>query len=286
MAGSFLRGDVHVVWAGMTPDMQAALASVDTLTAVRGDLLRAFGSEETILTERTARWTGSPTLLQFVVAFAQDERIAGFFVRPQLDAPPSRHSDYKTKATLRLPIKGAWHVYWGGREIADNYHAVDLGQRFAIDLVVMRDRQPHSGNPTALESHYCWNQPILAPADGIVVHAVDSLPDQPIGSTDPGNPAGNHVVIDFGNEEYGFLAHMRQGSLRVSKGDRVKAGMQIGQCGNSGNTSEPHLHFHLQTSPQLDRGDGLPAQFVNYFSDGIRVERGEPTRGQTIQPVE
>lgn len=297
VTGSFLRGDVHVIWAGMTPEMQAALNSVDALMAVRGDLLRTFGSEESILTERTvrqeshdvyertSRWTGSPMLLRFVVAVAQDERIAGFFVRPQMDAAPSRHLDYQTKATLRLPINGAWHVYWGGRETADNYHAVDGVQRFAIDLLVMRDGQSHSGNPTVLENHYCWDQPILAPADGVVVRAVDGLPDQRIGSTDPGNPAGNHVVIDFGNGEYGFLAHMRQGSLRVSKGDRIKAGLQIGQCGNSGNTSEPHLHFHLQTSPQLGRGDGLPAHFVSYFSNGIMVERGEPTRGQTIHPA-
>jgi len=62
----------------------------------------------------------------------------------------------------------------------------------------------------------------------------------------------------------------------------VKQGQIIGRCGNSGNTSEPHLHYHLQNSPKFGQSEGLPAQFVNYVADGERVERGEPVQGQRI----
>ena len=73
--------------------------------------------------------------------------------------------------------------------------------------------------------------------------------------------------------------------MAVAEGERVEAGQEIGRCGNSGNTSEPHLHFHLQTTPVLGEGEGLPAFFNAYMADGETVERGEPVRGQTVEPL-
>lgn len=298
MAERFLHGDVDAIWSASTPEMQKAFGSVGILAAMHDDLLARFGAENTILSERTderaghdvytrvSRWSQKPAPLELVIAFDGAERIAGFFIRPQPVAAPSRFLDYDTRAALRLPVNGDWFVYWGGREIENNYHAADVGQRFAVDLLVVRNGQSHSGEPLRLESYYCWERPILAPAEGVVVRAIDGLPDQAIGASDQENPAGNHVVIDFGNNEYGFLAHLRQGSVRVAKGDTVTAGREIGLCANSGNTSEPHLHFHIQTSPRLGQGKGLPAQFTNYQADGVLISRGELRKGEIIQPVE
>lgn len=294
---AFLRGETQSLWSVMTTQMQGALGSSEALASFRGSLMKSFGREEAVISEKTsqdggfnvytrlARWTGAPVPIQTVVAFDKAGQIAGFRIQAQPVAAPTKRLDYRTRATLRLPFEGVWHVFWGGRNIEENYHAVDNGQRFALDFVVVKDGRTHAGDPSVLGNYYCWDKLILAPADGTVVVAVDGLPDQPIGSMDPGNPAGNHVVLDFGNGEYGFLAHLKQGSVKVAPGEQVKAGVKIGRCGNSGNTSEPHLHFHLQTSPRLGDGEGLPAQFVNYQADGASIERGEPKRGQTIQPV-
>lgn len=109
-------------------------------------------------------------------------------------------------------------MVWGGRTLEQNYHAADDAQRFAIDVLVYRDGVTHRGEPQKLESYYCWNQPILSPAAGTVANVVADLPDNPIGSTDPQNPAGNHVVLDFGNGEFAFLGHMRRGSIRLQPG--------------------------------------------------------------------
>lgn len=297
-AEMFLGGDMAAVWSASTPEMQKALGSVENLASIRDDLLTDFGTEDTILSERAeeqaghdvytrvSRWTEGTAPLELIIALDDAEQIAGFFIRPQPVAAPSSYLDYQTKARLRLPFDGDWFVYWGGRDIEDNYHAVDAGQRFALDLLILRDGQSHAGDPASLESYHCWGQPILAAADGVVMRAVDGLPDQAIGSTDTANPGGNHVVIDFGNDEYGFLAHLRQGSVQVAKGDRVTVGQQIGQCGNSGNTTEPHLHFHMQTSPRLGRGEGLPVQFTNYRADGALIDRGEPRKGEIVRPAE
>ena len=100
---------------------------------------------------------------------------------------------------------------------------------------------------------------------------------------DRANPVGNHVVIDHGGE-FSFLAHLRQGSVSVKAGDRVSAGQPLGRCGNSGNTTMPHLHYHLQTTAVFAQGAGLPAQFNDYRADGQRVARGEPQRGEHLEP--
>ena len=79
-----------------------------------------------------------------------------------------------------------------------------------------------------------------------------------------------------------MFAHIRPGSVRVKVGQTVAAGDTLGLCGNSGNSSEPHLHYHLQNSPRLFDADGLPAQFVNYLSNGKSVARGLPVKGERI----
>jgi murein DD-endopeptidase MepM/ murein hydrolase activator NlpD len=102
---------------------------------------------------------------------------------------------------------------------------------------------------------------------------------------DAKNPAGNYVLLDHGDGEYSLLAHLIPGSLAVKPADRVVAGQLLGRCGNSGHSSEPHLHYHLQTSAKVGDGDGLPAQFHGYLADGSLVSRGEPQRGQTIRAL-
>lgn len=295
---AFLDGDIGSIWSQMDAQMQGALGSADALKQLLSALRRDFGEEKEVVSEeiaeqddytiylRTSQWSKAATPLMMQWTFDAEGRIAGFFVRPKPVAADSRFLDYRTKTSLRLPFDGEWFVFWGGRDIEQNYHAVDRAQRFALDLVVRQGETSFEGDPADVESYHCWDRPILAPAAGMVVAAVNELPDQAIGSSDPAHPAGNHVVIDFGNGEFGFLAHMRKSSVTVKAGDRVEAGQQVGGCGNSGNTSEPHLHFHLQTTPDLTNGEGLPAQFVNYRADGKAVEWGEPEQGQVVAPAD
>ncbi|MCI0452257.1 MAG: M23 family metallopeptidase [Candidatus Latescibacteria bacterium] len=99
---------------------------------------------------------------------------------------------------------------------------------------------------------------------------------------DPKNPIGNGVVIDHGNGEFSLLAHMQPKSLRVNTGDAVKAGALLGLCGNSGNTSEPHIHYHLQGGPDLKTAAGLPAPFSSLIVNGKPVAKAELLKGQTV----
>lgn len=295
---AFLSGNIEPLWRDMTADMKTALGDVDALPILRSDLEVQLGAEARILTEevikdqgfdvymRTARWSKSEADIIMQWTFDANGQIAGFFVRPKPAAAPSRYLDYQTRTRLTLPFAGEWYVYWGGRTLMQNYHAVNQAQRFASDLVIRKDGASFAGDPSQLASYHCWDTPILAPADGTIVTAVSNMPDLPIGQTDPRNPAGNHVVIDLGNGEFAFLAHFRQGSVAVKPGGHVSRGQEVARCGNSGNTSEPHLHFHLQTTPDLTSGEGLPAIFESFLAGGAQVARGELSQGQSVRPAE
>jgi hypothetical protein len=197
---------------------------------------------------------------------------------------PSNYLDYRTKTRLRLPFNGAWTVAWGGRTIELNQHAFEISQRFAHDLYVMVDGETHYGSGEDNEQYYCFGRPILAPGHGVVVTAVDGVEDNVPGVSNPAQIGGNYVIIDHGNGEYSVLAHFKQNTIVVQPGQKVRAGQRLGACGNSGNSSEAHLHYHLQDTPVLFQAEGLPAQFVNYVADGVRVKRGELLRWQVVSP--
>lgn len=223
---------------------------------------------------------GPATLL---LALTTEGKIAGLAVRPITKEFPSTKLDYITKTTLQLPFNGEWFVFWGGRTLAENYHAASKSQRFAYDMLIMKDGVSHTGDGKKLTDYYSFGADILAPAPGTVVWSCDSLPNNEIGQTDTAHPVGNGVVIDHGNGEFSLIAHLQPKSLHFKMGDAVKAGDVLGKCGNSGNTSEPHLHYHLQTGPDITSAEGLPVTFTGLCVDGKKVEKVEPKKGQSIK---
>jgi hypothetical protein len=182
-----------------------------------------------------------------------------------------------------LPFKGNWLVLSGGRSVAENHHAGTVDQRFAADIATIKHGRTFSGDGTRLEQYFCFGRPILAPGDGTVVEVNDGIPDNPINAPFDSPPSGNFVMIDYGNSEYSLLAHLKLGSIKVKVGDKVQPGHKIGQCGNSGNATVPHLHIHLQNTPVLFKGEGLPLQFQTYIANKKFVNTGEPVTGQIIR---
>jgi murein DD-endopeptidase MepM/ murein hydrolase activator NlpD len=211
--------------------------------------------------------------------------IHGMLVRPTPAPAPSKFADRKTRTALRLPFDGAAYVAWGGRAPHQNYHVEFADQRFAYDFFLLDGGRIHRGDGTQNEDYACFGRPILTPAGGTVREVLDTVPDNQPGRMNPAIPPGNHVIIGHGRGEYSVLAHLRQGSVRVRPGERVAAGQPVGVCGNSGNSSAPHLHYHLQTADRAGAGVGLPAQFREYSADGALKTVGEPVRGQTVEAV-
>lgn len=294
---AFYRGELEAIAADFSAQASAAIGGLDGLAAFRQQVLEQLGEEVEVLDEvvgeqqgatvytRTSVFDGFEGPVVVIWAFGPDGAIVGFAVQssqPTTEAA-SRFLDYDTKAQLRLPFDGAWTVFWGGRSVEQNYHAAYTDQRFAYDFVVMRGGSTYSGEGSSNEEYHCFGLPILAPGDGVVVAVENSVPDNEPSVFDAEDPLGNHVIIDHGHAEFSFLAHLRQGSVVVEPGMPLQAGDVIGKCGNSGRSSEPHLHYHLQNSAEPLAGEGLPAQFQGYLADGEPVIRGEPLQGQTVE---
>ena len=144
---------------------------------------------------------------------------------------------------------------------------------------------------------------MLAPAGGVVVRAHDRERDHwsrtsppamlylllegaPRELLRPGRILGNHVVLDLGDGVYALFAHLRRGSLRVRRGERVEPGQQLAECGNSGNSSEPHLHFQLMDHPSVLLAAGLPMRFDRLDGERAGVPHaGRPFSAPPPEPV-
>jgi hypothetical protein len=292
----FLSGKAEQLWERFSPEMKSAAHGIEGLQGMMKQVSEQAGREAEILSEtcesngpvriytRLSRFDRRPAAITMRWAWDAKGVIVSGAVRPTAEPAASAFLGYQTKTKLRLPFQGSWHVFWGGRSLADNYHVIARDQRFACDFLQLKNGVSHGGAGKTNAQYYCFGLPILAPGAGTVAAVVDSLPDNDPGSRDPVHPFGNHVIIDHGDGEFSVLGHLQRGSIRVALGQTLAAGDTLGTCGNSGNTSEPHLHFHLQNGPALGAADGLPAYFIAYSADGAAVGRGEPRKGQIVTP--
>ncbi|MCR8845834.1 M23 family metallopeptidase [Paenibacillus sp. SC116] len=184
---------------------------------------------------------------------------------------------YQTKTTFQLPFDGEWFVGWGGHNVIENYHYAYETQRYALDLVVTKKGKSFKGSGKNNEDYYAFGKKVLSPADGTVVEIVTDIPDNVPGEMNPEQTAGNYVIIDHGNNEYSLLAHFKQHSIKVKKGDKIKTGDYLGDCGNSGNSSEAHIHYQVSDKPSFEHGRSLPPR----YEKGIFPVQGQTLKGQS-----
>jgi murein DD-endopeptidase MepM/ murein hydrolase activator NlpD len=185
---------------------------------------------------------------------------------------------------LAPPVTGRWIVMNGPADHVPSHGTHAHGQTFALDLVC----DPEDGSRPAFGEGAAFRAPeefpgfgreVLAPADGRVVAVHDGAKDHRTRSTrlavawmmlaamarelaGSRHVLGNHVVLDLGDGAYAVLAHLERGSVAVRPGQEVRRGELVGRCGNSGNSSEPHLHLQVQDHPKAPVAAGLPLAFT------------------------
>lgn len=198
-------------------------------------------------------------------------------------AYPASLTEMEPAITVRAPADGPLKVLWGGESLGTNYHAAFADQRWAYDLT----RAPYLTGSSRLEDYGCYGLPVVAPIDAVVSSTHDGEPDNVPGvaSNNLEAPEGNRVVLRLATGTYLILAHLQPGSLQVAAGDVVAAGQVLARCGNSGNTSEPHLHLHHQRQDPavtpMNLAEGLPLFFSGpngpwMPEGGIQMRDGRP----------
>ena len=149
---------------------------------------------------------------------------------------------------IKLPFWGEWMVsqgHSGPYTHKDEY-------RHALDFVITdTEGQQYKNEGDLLTDYYCYGKTILAPADGVVSEVQDGIADNVVGTENLIQNWGNTIVIKHHDYLYTNLSHLKEQSIKVKKGDHVKAGDSIALCGNSGRSPYPHLHFQMQATPYI-----------------------------------
>lgn len=181
------------------------------------------------------------------------------------------------------PLRGDhWLAGNGPSSTSDHWRALQplhgramISQRFAIDWVKLGDDgKTYHGDLLDNRNYYAYGSEALAVADGVVTEVKDGIPQNVPGASSRAVPitvetiGGNHVILKIGEGYYAFYAHLQPGSIRVKVGDKVRRGQVIGLVGNTGNSTEPHLHFHISNANSPLASEGLPYALRSFEVEG------------------
>ena len=201
-----------------------------------------------------------------------------------------------TPIVVDFPLRGEWAAYHTPAERVPSHGTDQLGQRYAYDFLRIERNQKGSKfcRPSmhryhlvgvSLDSCYGWAEPIHAPFGGTIAVAYDWWPERnpvhfvrdlavvlknaltfdPTKASGLASVLGNHIVLKMpGHEVYALIAHARTASSRVREGDEIELGQHLADVGHSGNSTAPHLHFHLMDGPNVLTARGLPCAFRKY----------------------
>lgn len=217
----------------------------------------------------------------------------GLIRAPRSDRPP---------VDLAPPVRGRWVALNSPGSAVPSHGVKAYGQMYAVDLL-----QPSADAATSIgwslrvrkpESYLCFGAPVLAMAAGTVVRATSAQRDHRSRDTWPSllwmmvvegavrelaraaRILGNHVIVEHDDGTWAAYAHLRQHSTTVRAGDRVAAGQQMAEVGNTGNSSEPHLHVQLMDSPHPTAAAGIPIRWPDLIVDPAEIDPrwtvGEP----------
>jgi Peptidase family M23 len=219
-----------------------------------------------------------------VVAYLALFLWAWFKIQPDLKNMSNGNAVRDAHLT-RLPFDGGWYVFSGGEKAEQNTHHGFGAQNFAIDFVICQDGvQTKRTDGKTNEDYYCWDQSIYAAHDGTVVISVDGIPDNRPKEMNPQMVYGNVIMIQDSSGFVSVYAHLKNGTVSQRAGDMIKSGDRLGTCGNSGNSSEPHLHFHVQSEVGFEKGLSIRSLFTGIKVNNVVMKSHSPVKAEIVSP--
>lgn len=200
------------------------------------------------------------------ISLSEENTINGLYIRKYI--PKNLPKLERNLTKMSFPFKEEAFIYWGGETVEINYHMADVNQQYAYDILMVANGSSFDGDPTKNESYFVYGKNIISPCDAKVVKVIDGIKDNIPGMLNKEELTGNTIVLETSKKEYLLFAHLKQNSIIVKNGDYVSKGEVIAQCGNSGNTTEPHLHLQLQNVVDLFLATGAKLFFEEIIVNG------------------
>ena len=222
------------------------------------------------------------TIFALNISIDKNSKINGLLVKPFKESNLPKLERNQTK--FILPFKGEWTVFWGGDTKELNYHVENEAQKGAFDIIITDENgKSHNNNGERNEDYFAFEKELIAPCEAEVVLVVDGIKDNKPGELNPIYTPGNTIILKTNNGEYLFFAHFKQNSIVVKQGQKVKKGELLGLCGNSGNSSEPHLHFHIQNVEDMNKATGAKSYFEKIYVNGELKKDYSPIKNEKIK---
>jgi murein DD-endopeptidase MepM/ murein hydrolase activator NlpD len=222
------------------------------------------------------------TLFALNISLDKSSKINGLFVGPYADETQPKLLRNATK--LILPFKEEWTVFWGGDTKEQNYHISTPAQKNAFDIMITDAKgSSYKTDGKTNEDYYAFGKELIAPCDGEIVLVVDGVKDNVPGEMNPFNVGGNMVIIKTANNEFLVFCHFKHQSIKVKEGQKIKQGDLLGLCGNTGNSSEAHLHFHIQNIENQITATGAKCYFEKLSVNGQVKQDYSPVKNDKIK---
>lgn len=196
-----------------------------------------------------------------------------------------RYFNYRPIA-IDLPVFGQWYI--DQAHYGELTHRGDWAQAWDFVIVDKNDKQ-YKNEGLEREDYYCYNKPVVAPADGTVEEIINYVDDNLIGDSNLNENWGNSLVIKHDHQLYSQLSHLKKDSFQVKKGDQVKKGEILAYCGNSGRSPVPHLHFQIQSTPYVG-SKTLDYPLSHYMTYGLKSTQfyfyDYPEKGEKLSSIQ
>lgn len=215
------------------------------------------------------------------ISVDNNAKINGLFIKPfKTDNLPKIE---RNRTSLLLPFNGTWNVFWGGDTRELNYHVDNEAQKNAFDFLIFdKTGKSYKTNGKTNEDYYAFEKEVIAPCNGEIVLIIDGVKDNVPGQMNLFDIGGNTIVLKTENNEYLVFCHFKHQSIKVKEDQKVEQGQLLGLCGNTGHSSEPHIHFHIQNVEDINQATGVKCYFRKIIVNGQSKNDYSPIKNDIV----